>query len=644
MTNQKRALLSVSDKTGILDLAKSLVSAGYELISTGGTATLLAENGLSVTHIEDVTHFPECIDGRLKTLHPNIFGGLLAVWDNPEHKNTMEAQNIFPIDILVVNLYPFRKTVDNPAHTLTNAIENIDIGGPSMIRAAAKNHKYVTVITNPLEYPELVRHLTDNTLDEQYRFRMAAKAFAYTAAYDAYIAEYLRQIIAPGTFPDTLTITFDKHETEMRYGENPHQQAAYYAWPQQGRDGECSPGSLPLISGGIESAKLLHGKPLSYNNVADAHATLALALEFDEPVCVAVKHGTPCGAAIGNTVLEAYTAAYDCDPTSIFGGIICVNRELDEATAKKMNETFLEVIIAPAYSADALKVLTKKKNLRLLELPNVQKVAMSHPEGSVAGLCPAERQGLGQSPIPSHPEGSVAGLCPAERQGLGQSPIPSHPEGSVAGLCPSERQGLGQSPIPSHPEGSVAGLCPSERRGLGQSPILSHPEGSVAGLCPSERRGLGQSPIIIELKSVGGGILLQESDSSNISDEPHQVVTTKQPEKLSDLIFAMKVVKHVKSNAIVVAKNGRTLGLGGGEVRRSWAAEAALTRAGEAARGAVLASDALFPFPDVVELCAKHGIAEIIQPGGSVNDQLSIDEANKHGIAMVFTGARHFKH
>ena len=508
----KRALLSVSDKTGILELAQALAAANYELISTGGTAALLAESGLAVTAIEDVTGFPECMDGRLKTLHPGIFGGLLAVLDNDEHRATMQQQNISAIDILVSNLYPFRKTVDDPGHTLSNAIEQIDIGGPSMIRAAAKNHKYVTVVTDPAEYAELTERVNTGTVDEQYRFRMAALAFAYTAAYDAYIAEYLRRIAAPGQFPETLTLTFDKHETPMRYGENPHQQAAYYTWPQQPQ-------------GGIESAKLLHGKPLSYNNIADAHATLAVTREFDEPVCVAVKHGTPCGVAVGDTVLEAYTAAFDCDPESIFGGIICINREIDEATAAKMKDVFLEVIIAPSYSAAALKILTKRKNLRLLELPYAKHTTAP-----------------------------------------------------------------------------------------------------------------------MECKSVGGGLLIQESDSTNISEEPHTVVTKKAPTNMSDLIFAMKVVKHVKSNAIVVAKNGRTLGLGGGEVRRSWAAEAALARAGDLAKGAVLASDALFPFADVVELCAKYGIAEIIQPGGSLKDQLSIDVANEHGIAMVFTGARHFKH
>lgn len=510
---KKRALLSVSDKTGILELAKNLALANYELISTGGTASLLAENGLEVTEIEAVTNFPECMDGRLKTLHPAIFGGLLAVLDNNEHISTMQAQNISAIDLVVVNLYPFRKTVEDPSHTLANAIEQIDIGGPSMIRAAAKNHKYVAIVTSPCQYEELIQQVVSGNITEEYRFKLATQAFAYTAAYDAYIAEYLRQIESPNDFPQTLTLTFDKHDTPMRYGENPHQQAAYYTWPQQKYSG-------------IECAKLLHGKPLSFNNIADAHAALAVAMEFEhDAVCVAVKHATPCGVAINSNVYDAYMAAYECDPQSIFGGIICLNREVDEATAIKMNEIFLEVIIAPSYSASALAVLTKKKNLRLLELP----LATSRPN-------------------------------------------------------------------------------------------------------------------TWESKSVGGGILVQEADTASIDSETHTTVTKKAPLKMKDLLFAMKVVKHVKSNAIVVVKNGCTIGLGGGEVSRIWAAEAALARAGEKANGAVLASDAMFPFPDVVELCAKYGISEIIQPGGSINDKLSIEAADNCGIAMVLTGVRHFKH
>ena len=509
---KKRALLSVSDKTGIIDLAKTLVQADYEIISTGGTAQLLSENGIQTTGIEAVTNFPECMDGRLKTLHPAIFGGLLAVYDNPAHVQTMTEQNIGTMDVLVVNLYPFRKTVEDPAHTLQNAIEQIDVGGPSMIRAAAKNHKFVTVLTSPAQYQDFTDNIAD--LNQAFRYKLAVEAFRYTAAYDAYISDYLGRQLADEIFPETLTLTFDKQDNPMRYGENPHQEAAYFSWPTQ-----------PVK--GIESATLLGGKPLSYNNIADSHAALQIAREFgNDPVCVAVKHATPCGVAIGVDILAAYTAAYDCDPQSIFGGIICLNRPVDVPTATKMAEIFLEVIIAPSFDEEALKILKKKKNLRLLALPEI-----------------------------------VQATTPA-----------------------------------------------------------------------------------LELKSVGGGILVQQADANQIDDETLTTVTKTAPTKLTDLRFAMKVVKHVKSNAIVIAKNGCTLGLGGGETSRIWAAEAAVARAGERAKGAVLASDAMFPFPDVVELAAKAGIVEIIQPGGSINDKLSVEACDNHGIAMVMTGVRHFKH
>ncbi|MCL2421794.1 MAG: bifunctional phosphoribosylaminoimidazolecarboxamide formyltransferase/IMP cyclohydrolase [Defluviitaleaceae bacterium] len=509
----KYALISVSDKTHVTILAHDLVKIGYTVISTGGTATTLTAAGIAVTSIEDITQFPECMDGRLKTLHPRISGGLLGVRDNPEHASTMTEHKIPAIDILVVNLYPFKATISKPNHTLEEAIENIDIGGPTMIRAGAKNHKFVAVVTNPADYEELVHRAAKDKLDEDYRYRLAAKAFRHTAAYDAHISRYL----SPEAFPDDLTLTFRKH-SDMRYGENPHQAAAYYVGDSQGS---------------IENAQIIHGKALSFNNIADAHAAVALVREFpDQPVCVAVKHATPCGVAVGNSIFEAYIATYMCDPTSIFGGIVAFNREVDKNTALKMNDIFLEVIIAPAFSPEALKVLTTKKNLRLLVLP-----ALSNATN--------------------------ADSAPA-----------------------------------------------------------------------------------LEFKSVGGGLLIQESDASDISKEDHTVVTKNAPSQaaMADLVFGMKVVKHVKSNAIVVVKDGCLLGQGGGEVSRIWAAQAALSRAGERVKGAVLASDALFPFPDVVEACAEAGITAIIQPGGSKNDQASIDACNAHGIAMVFTGVRHFKH
>ena len=529
----KYALISVSDKSNLFELAQGLKKAGYEIISTGGTAKELTEKGFAVTSIEDITEFPECMDGRLKTLHPRISGGLLGIRDNPEHLGTMAEHKIPFIDILVVNLYPFKETVAKPGHTLEEAIEKIDIGGPTMIRAAAKNYKYVAVVTDPADYGELIRRAGGaleteeakaDTLDEAYRYKLAAKAFRHTAAYDAHISNYLSRKVSRGSshelFPEDLTLTFRKH-SDMRYGENPHQGAAYYVGDQG--------------SGSIEDARVLHGKALSFNNIADAHGAVALAREFTEPVCVAVKHATPCGVAVGSSVLEAYTAAYECDPTSIFGGIIAFNREVDEGTAKKMYEIFLDVVIAPAFSPEALAVLTKKKNLRLLLLPSLGDLS---------------------------------------------------------------------------------------------------------------KEIAFRETISFDFKSVGGGLLIQESDTNDISSEEHNVVTEAVPtkEETADLIFGMKVVKHVKSNAIVVVKNGCLVGQCGGEVNRIWAAQAAIARAGDKAKGAVLASDALFPFPDVVEACGAAGITAIIQPGGSKNDRASIDACNERGIAMALTGVRHFRH
>ncbi|MCL1988261.1 MAG: bifunctional phosphoribosylaminoimidazolecarboxamide formyltransferase/IMP cyclohydrolase [Firmicutes bacterium] len=508
---KKYALISVSDKTNLIELAQGLILAGYTIISTGGTAKALTDSNVANISVEDITEFPECMDGRLKTLHPRISGGLLGVRDNAEHATTMQKHKIPNIDILVVNLYPFKATISKQNHTLENAIENIDIGGPTMIRAAAKNYKYVAVVTDSSDYDELVKRAAAATIDNDYRYKLAAKAFAYTAAYDSHIANYLARLTNDNGFSPTLTLTFDLLDS-MRYGENPHQKAAYYS------------SEIPGVVG-IEQAKILNGKALSYNNIADTHAAMALASEFSSPVCVAVKHSTPCGVALGADAFSAFSAAYECDPMSIFGGIIAFNCEVDKNTAKKMHEIFLEVIIAPSFSEDALAILRKKKNLRLLVLSN-----------------------------------------------------------------------------------------------------------------------FANSPM--ELKSVGAGLLIQESDTSDIEKEPFNLVAgvDVSEQVKADLIFAMKVVKHVKSNAIVVAKDGKLLGQGGGEVSRIWAAQAAISRAGEKANGAVLASDAMFPFPDVVESCATAKIAAIIQPGGSQNDQASIDACNNHGISMFFTGVRHFKH
>ena len=527
--DKKYALISVNDKTNLINLAQGLSKVGYSIITTGGTAKELTSNGLDVIPVEDITCFPECLDGRLKTLHPNIFGGLLALRDNDGHCNTVKEQGIPLIDVLVVNLYPFKETIAQTSHNLADAIENIDIGGPAMIRAAAKNYKYTAVVTDIADYEELIDRIQKNNLDDAYRYQLAAKAFSYTANYDTAIANYLQKGLPERKlFPNILTLTFNKH-SDMRYGENPHQQAAYYV-----RECECQ--------SSIENAEILHGKPLSFNNVADAHAAVSLVREFtNQAVCAAVKHATPCGVALGINSLEAFNGAYECDPLSIFGGIVAFNCHVDKLTAQKLHEIFLEVIIAPSFCPDALEILTKKKNLRLLTLP------MNSTE-------------------------------------------------SCEGAEDSKNE-----------------------------------------------------KVYFEFKSVGGGMLIQESDNNDIGNEDHSVVTNTVPteDAIKDLVFAMKVVKHVKSNAIVIAKNGRAIGIGGGEVSRIQATHDALDQALKGAKslnGAVMASDAMIPFPDVINACEEKGIIAVIQPGGSKNDQTIIDKCNEHGLAMIFTGIRHFRH
>lgn len=506
-----RAIISVFDKTGIVEFAKGLASIGVEIISSGGTYNLLKKEGLSVMAVEEVTQFAECLDGRVKTLHPRIHGGILANRKVPEHMETIAGLGIEPIDLVVVNLYPFENVISKE-HTLAEAIENIDIGGPSLIRAAAKNYQSVSVVTDMADYPVILEKIKNQELKEEDRFALAKKAFTHTASYDSIIANYLNRI-SKEEFPEVINLTLKKKQ-DLRYGENPHQKAAYYA-------------NDTIKTNGIENVVVLHGKQLSYNNINDTQGAINLALEFTEPVCVAVKHATPCGVAVGETILEAYEKAYESDPVSIFGGILCVNREVDAETAKRMNEVFFEVIVAPSYTGEALEILKQKQNLRLLTLES---------------------------------------------------------------LCQPKVEGY------------------------------------------------------LEFKGVAGGVLVQDTDTQ-LYDEL-KTVTDKAPTdaELADLRFAMKVVKHVKSNAIVVAKKGQTLGIGGGEVSRIWAAEAALDRAGDKVQQAVLASDAFFPFADVVALCGEKGISAIMQPGGSVNDALSIEECNKQGIAMVFTAIRHFKH
>ncbi|PDM39671.1 bifunctional phosphoribosylaminoimidazolecarboxamide formyltransferase/inosine monophosphate cyclohydrolase [Parageobacillus yumthangensis] len=509
----KRALLSVSNKEGIVSLAKQLVELGVEIISTGGTKKTLEEAGVPVIGISDVTGFPEILDGRVKTLHPMIHGGLLAIRDNERHQSELREHHITPIDLVVVNLYPFQQTIAKSDVTFAEAIENIDIGGPTMLRAAAKNHQYVTVVVDPADYDTVVQELKEHgDVSAETKLKLAAKVFRHTAAYDAMIAEYLTNKTGE-EYPESLTITFEKKQA-LRYGENPHQTAAFYKKPLG-------------ASFSIAQAMQLHGKELSYNNINDANAALQIVKEFTEPAAVAVKHMNPCGVGVGATIYEAFTKAYEADPTSIFGGIIALNREVDKETAEKMHEIFLEIVIAPSFSKEAFDILTQKKNIRLL---------------------------------------------------------------TVDFTAPNTKEKL--------------------------------------------------------LVSVQGGLLVQETGTHTLDDAEIKVVTKREPteQEWEALRFAWKVVKHVKSNAIVLAKDGMTIGIGAGQMNRVGAAKIAIEQAGEKAKGAVLASDAFFPMDDTVEAAAKAGITAIIQPGGSIRDADSIKKADEYGIAMVFTGIRHFKH
>ena len=504
---KKYALLSVSDKTGIVDFAKALTQAGYEVVSTGGTYALLKQNGLEVKNVLEVTGFPEILNGRVKTLHPTVHGGILARRADSAHMQTLSELDITPIDLVAVNLYPFQATIQTPGVTLEEAIENIDIGGPTMVRAAAKNHATVTVVVDPADYGAVLQELEQGEVSADTRRDLAAKAFRHTAAYDALIAAYLTE----EEFPERLTLTYEKKQN-LRYGENPHQQAALYSE------------LLPPAS--ILTAEKLHGKELSYNNIGDADVALALVKEFTHPAAVAIKHMNPCGVGMGESITAAYENAYAADPVSIFGGIVALNREVDETCAGKLQETFLEIIIAPGFSEAALAILTQKKNVRLLRADTTQKSGGK------------------------------------------------------------------------------------------------------------------------QLASVGGGLLIQECDARGLDQATLTVPTRRKPTEaeLETAKFAWTVVKYVKSNAIVLAKENRTVGIGPGQTNRVGAAKIAIAQAGENARGAVMASDAFFPMSDTVEEAAKAGVRVIIQPGGSVKDEASIQACDAHDIAMVFTGLRHFKH
>jgi phosphoribosylaminoimidazolecarboxamide formyltransferase/IMP cyclohydrolase len=517
-----RALISVSDKTGLIEFAQALQQAKVEILSTGGTAKALADNGISVTEVSEVTGFPEIMDGRVKTLHPKIHGGILGRRDVDQA--VMAEHGIVGIDLVVVNLYPFQQTVAKPGCTLEDAIENIDIGGPAMIRASAKNFSDVGVVTDPADYDAVAEALSAaGGLTDSMRFELSQKAFAHTAAYDSAIAAYLSQQSADTAyettgFASTLGLQFNKVQ-DLRYGENPHQSAAFYREPQ----------SKPQT---IAFATQRQGKELSFNNLADADAALECVKQFDRPACVIVKHANPCGVAVADDVLTAYELAYRTDPVSAFGGIITFNRPLDAETAKQIVERqFVEVVVAPSIAADALTVFADKPNVRVLECGEPDAV-------------------------------------------------------------------------------------------------------TVAGR---------------DYRRINGGLLVQDSDSRVVHESDLTTATNSAPtaSQLADLLFAWKVVKHVKSNAIVFCKDGATIGVGAGQMSRVYSAKIAAIKAQDAdltVADTVLASDAFFPFRDTIDQAAEYGVSAIIQPGGSMRDDEVIKAANEHGIAMVFTGVRHFKH
>lgn len=512
---KKRALISVSDKTGLVAFTKGIVAAGLEIISTGGTKKALDEAGVPSLAIEEVTGFPEMMDGRVKTLHPKIHGGLLGRRDLDSHMAAMRSHGITEIDLVVVNLYPFKETIEKPDVTEAEAIENIDIGGPSMLRSGAKNFASVAVVVDPADYELVLTELQAGGTTLGTRKYLAAKVFRHTAAYDALIAGYLTAATGDSQ-PEKMTLTYELKQS-LRYGENSHQQAAFYQ------------DALP-VSYSIAQAKQLHGKELSYNNIKDADAALRIAREFEAPTVVALKHMNPCGIGTSDTIEAAYDFAYAADPVSIFGGILVANRTIDLATAEKMHQLFLEIIIAPDFTEEAFAVLSKKKNLRLMTLDFSQKDKSTNNE----------------------------------------------------------------------------------------------------------------------TVSVLGGLLVQEQDVVKEDPTNWQVVTKRQPTEaeLAAMAFAWKAVKHVKSNAIVLANEHQTVGIGAGQMNRVGSVKIAIDQA-EAAEmmdGAVLASDAFFPMADSVEYAAAHGIKAIVQPGGSIKDQLSIEAADAAGIAMVFTDLRHFRH
>ena len=519
MEKVSRALISVSDKSGVVGLARALAELGVEILSTGGTARLLEKEGVRVTEVSAHTGFPEMLDGRVKTLHPKIHGGLLARRDDPSHLAALKKAGIATIDLLVVNLYPFQAMVADPACRLEDAVENIDIGGPAMLRAAAKNHAGVAAIVDPADYPEIIRQLRkQGGISDAMRFELARKVFAHTAAYDGAIANYLFALDERKKrkeYPEVLSLQLHKLD-DLRYGENPHQSAAFYR--------EAQP-----VEGSLARLRQLQGKELSYNNIADADAAWECVKSFQEPACVIVKHANPCGAAIGESLLDAYRKAFNTDPVSAFGGILAFNRALDLATVEAIGKQFAEVVIAPRVEPQAQKELAKKANVRVLEVP------------------------------------------------------------------------------------------------------LSHEQQAH------------------DYKRVGGGLLVQTSDSLVFNENMLKVVTRKQPTdaQRADLLFAWRVAKFVKSNAIVYCRGGMTLGVGAGQMSRVDSARIAALKAqaaGLSLEGSVVASDAFFPFRDGLDVVIEAGASAVIQPGGSMRDNEVIAAADERGVAMVFTGVRHFRH
>lgn len=540
-----RAIISVDNKQGIEAFAAGLTRQNVEIFSTGNTMRVLEAAGVPVRSISELTGFPEILGGRVKTLHPAVHAGVLARRDDPAHLAELEQHGIQPIDIVVCNLYPFTETIAKQGVTLEEAIEKIDIGGVTLLRAAAKNFASVTVIARPEDYEETLDELEVNgEISLETRRRLASIAFQMTALYDTAIAAYLRRGQEEAAFPEQLTMGL-RRLRKLRYGENPHQAAALYGWAQsrggldeRADEAEAEPDGAPAIST-VAGAHMLHGKELGYNNLLDLDAALAAVASYNVPTTAIIKHTNPCGLACGDTLLQSYKRAHAGDPVSAYGGIIGFNREVDEATAREVSQLFFEAIIAPGYSEEALELLTQRKNIRLL--------ATNAPIG------------------PAAPATLAANAYDLSR---------------------------------------------------------------------------------MDVRHISGGLLIQTGDVVNELDTQRTVVTEREPtlEELTDLLFAWKAVRHVKSNAIVLAKNLMVVGVGAGQMSRVYSVQIAVERAGDRSRGSVMASDAYFPFPDSVETAAKAGVTAIIQPGGSKRDELSIKMANTYGIAMIVTGQRHFRH